>query len=209
MINQITYYVFQPIILLGLTITIIIGGIGFGYSEISNSIQSILNLTNYPTISATNTNQIELIKELEGHNSSVLALAFSPDGKQLASGSNDNSVILWGIPDGDIQLTFNQHVGDIFTVAYSTDGRLIASGGDDNSIRLWQPTDGKLVHHLLDHRGWVHAVSFSPDGRRLASGGDDKATKIWSISSGNLLESLSFGGHVFDVAYSPDKTILD
>jgi len=135
-------------------------------------------------------------KVLSGHDKTVFSVAFSPDGRYLASGSWDKTIKLWEIPSGNLLKTMEGHKDDVFSVAFSPDGRYLASGSWDESIKLWEIPSGQLVKTFKGHGSYVYDVAFSPDGRYLASGSEDRTVKLREIPSGNLLETLP--GYEYD-----------
>ena len=145
-----------------------------------------------------------------GHSKPVTSLAFSPEGKTLASGSVDRSIKLWDVASGRELRSLGGHGSWVISVAFSPDGRTLASGSDDNSIKLWDAASGRELRTLTGHRKNVVSVAYSPDGKILASGSWDKSIKLWDPATGRELRSLTgHGESVSSVAFSPDgKTLV-
>jgi WD40 repeat protein len=142
---------------------------------------------------------------LKGHSGGVLSVAFSPDGKRLASGSADKTIKLWDTGTGTELLTLKGHLRAVTSVDFSPDGRHLASGSEDSSIILWDTVTGKKLLTLLGHAVGVHSVDFSPDGKRLASGSRYPSIILWDTVSGKKLFTLTgHMGGVRSVAFSPD-----
>ena len=138
---------------------------------------------------------------LEGHQKEVSDMAFSPEGKLMATASWDKTIKIWSC-DGELLQTLKGHKDAVNSVAFGPEGDPIASGSKDGTIKLWS-RDGKLLQTLVGHNGPVNSVAFSPDGKLIASGSDDKTIKLWS-RDGKLLQT--FEGHkdrVNSVAFSP------
>ncbi len=125
-----------------------------------------------------------------GHWQCVWLVAFSPEGRYLASGGGDNTIKVWQVASGKLLRTLKGHSGYVSSVAFSPDGRHLASGSWDNTIKVWQVASGELLRTLKGHSGWVHSVAFSPDGRYLASGSFDATVKMWDVESGKSLATF-------------------
>jgi WD40 repeat protein len=133
------------------------------------------------------------------------AIAFSPDGTLLASGSSDRTITLWSMPGGEVTATLTGHNDVIYSIAFSPDGRLLASGSQDHSIKLWSVPDGALKATLVGQGHTFASVTFSPDGQWLASGSRDKTIRLWSMRERAVKATLR--GHsdeLSSVAFSPD-----
>jgi WD40 repeat protein len=130
-------------------------------------------------------------------------VAFSADGRLLASGSDDKTIKLWDPSTGALKHTLEGYSSLVWSVAFSADGRLLASGSFDKTIKLWDPNTGALNHTLEGHSELVRLVTFSADGRLLASGSDDNTIKLWDASTGALKHTISTdGGYLTNIEFS-------
>ena len=145
-----------------------------------------------------------------GHSFVVNSVAFSPDGRTLASGSTDTTIKLWEVTSGRELRTLARHSQEVTSVTFSPDGRTLASGSSDQTVKLWDVASGRELRALAGHSQGVTSVAFSPDGRTLASGSQDETVKLWDVASGRELRTLAWRNHrrIHSVAFSPDGRIL-
>ncbi|GAB3981566.1 hypothetical protein GCM10029978_082850 [Actinoallomurus acanthiterrae] len=137
----------------------------------------------------------------------IYTVAFSPDGRTLATGGADHSVRLWNLPDRRPMATLTGHAYDVFAAAFSPDGRTLATAGYDGKVILWSPAGRTRVATLDTHGNSVSALTFSPDGGLLASAGD--AVRLWSVPdhrSAGALPTRDEG--MFTAAFAPHGNTL-
>jgi WD40 repeat protein len=145
------------------------------------------------------------LRWLIGHDGPVNSVAWSPDGRCLATGSDDGTVMLWDSASGGMLHPLEEHSNSVLTVAWSPDGQRLASGSSDKTVKIWDAASGRVIHSLEGHGSLVYSVAWSPEGQRLASGSSDKTVKIWDAASGRAIHSLEeHGDLVLTVAWSPD-----
>ena len=162
----------------------------------------------------------------------VYCVAWSPDGKQVLSGSLDTSLKLWDATTGALVREFKAykekefekgHREGVFTAAFSPDGQAIVSGGSDRAIKVWNVADGSVTRELVNpnlkpgpwpmaHPGWVYGVRFLPDGRLVSVGGAPRNhgfLATWNVTEGKMLtgEELPLGAF-YSVAVSNDGQLL-
>jgi WD40 repeat protein len=143
------------------------------------------------------------------HPSWVWRVSYSPDGKTLASASQDKTVKLWDVGTGKELKTLNGHQDRVLSVSYSPDGKTLASASSDTTVKLWDTVTGKELNTLNGHQSTVTSVSYSPDGKTLASASQDKTVKLWDVVTGKELKTLFW--HQFpvnSVSFSPDGKTL-
>ena len=150
-----------------------------------------------------------LISTLTGHTGLVTALACSPDGTRIVSGSADKTLKIWDAASGGELATLVGHKGPVTAVAYCSDGTRIASGSADKTLKIWDAASGGELATLVGHKGPVTAVAYCSAGTRIASGSAGGAVKIWDAAGGAEVANLT--GHanrVTALACSADGTRL-
>ena len=134
------------------------------------------------------------------------SVAWSPDGRQLASGFLGSTIKIWDATTGDLVRTLQGNGGPVLSVAWSPDGTQLASGSN-GVIKIWDITTGVLVHTLESREGWIYSVAWSPDGMHLASGSNG-VIKIWDITTEAEVTISTGGVGVHSIAWSPDGSRL-
>jgi WD40 repeat protein len=123
----------------------------------------------------------ETAAQFRGHEGHIRFVAFSLDGRRLATCSEDRTVRVWQIDDGSYQV-LRGHTDDLFAVAFHPDGTRLASAGRDRAVWLWDLSRGAEVARLQGHTSFVWSLAFSPDGATLASGSGDSTVRLWDTA---------------------------
>ena len=179
--------------------------------QLFNIVKDGRPLDNYPAISPLYALQQSLSKFKEkrrfrGHQDSVKSVSFSPDGKTLATASDDNTARIWDLQGNQLAL-FSGHQDSVKSVSFSPDGKTLATASHDKTVRVWD-LQGNQLALFSGHQDSVNSVSFSPDGKTLATVSKDKTVRIWDLQGNQL---ALFSGHqdsVYSVSFSPDGNCL-
>ncbi|HLX58607.1 MAG TPA: WD40 repeat domain-containing protein [Ktedonobacteraceae bacterium] len=142
--------------------------------------------------------------------SSVLSVAWSPDGKYIASGDTTGIIQVWEAYPGKTMLTYHGHTRFVRGIAWSPDGQHIVSGGDfgDSTAQVWEALTGRHIYtHIRQYR--IFAVSWEPRGRHIATCSFDGSVQLWDAYTGDV--KLVYTGHsgpVYTSAWSPDAKLI-
>ena len=144
------------------------------------------------------------MRVLGRHTGKISAVAFSPDGKLVASASHDQTAKVWELATGRLVLSLATKVAGFNSVVFSPDGSMLATCAND-TIQLWAVSTGRLLHSLDGHTAVVSSVAFHPDGKLLASSSSDGTVALWDVSSGERAATLSSVSNGVDwVVQTPD-----
>ncbi|MBD2234112.1 NB-ARC domain-containing protein [Phormidium tenue] len=155
----------------------------------------------------------QCLQTLKGHTNTINALAFSPQGNILASGSQDATVRLWQLDAPQAEsapcLVLDQHQGRVWAVAFSPDGESLVSASEDCTLKVWNLDTQRCDRTLAGHRAWIKAVAVSPSGKYVASGSFSGTIKLWDFYTGDCLHSWqAHPSTVTALAFSPDGALL-
>ncbi|KAI0937984.1 hypothetical protein AcV7_003303 [Taiwanofungus camphoratus] len=142
---------------------------------------------------------------IDDHRGGICALAYSPDGRYIASGFEDSTIIIWDPVTRQRRSTLQDHFDTVCSLAFSPDSTRLVSGSRDKRLIIWDVASGQRVNILEGHQGFVDSVAYSPDGNTIASASVDFTVRLWDAHTG-IVRSVS-GGHnamVMLVTFSPD-----
>ena len=152
---------------------------------------------------------IRQVREYDGHTAWVRSLAFSPDGKILASGSLDCTIRLWNVETGQCLQILTGHTSGVQSVAFSNDGTTLASGSNDKTIRLWNLQTRECLLVLSGHTNNIIFVTFHPNRQTLITASRDDTVRLWDIQTGTCLQRFNIQiNWELAIALSHDGQIL-
>jgi eukaryotic-like serine/threonine-protein kinase len=149
------------------------------------------------------------LRTFRGHTDGVWSVAYSPDGRLIATGSSDHTAKIWNAATGLELHTLKGHHDWVGGIAFFPDGRRIVTGSSDQTARIWDVATGNELKILVGHTHWITSVAVSPDGQRIVTGSHDNTARIWDAASGKHLLTLKghrirVGPAISSVAFSPN-----
>ena len=150
-----------------------------------------------------------------GHTDAIYAADLTADGRILATGSYDHSIVLWDVATGSAIRTLAGHNGAVFAVAFRADGNVLGSASYDGTVKLWSVATGERLETFSESSEPLYALAFTPDGLRVAAGGEDHRIRMWSVSASAaegtnslLVSRFAHEGSILDLAFSADGESL-
>lgn len=160
-------------------------------------------------LQATRSQPAAVLRSITGHQGTIRTLVFTPDGRRLITGGEDQTIKVWNADTGQQLLNLTGHTSAIKTLVVKSDSSTLVSGSDDQTVKIWNLGIGQLLNTLQGHTSYLNAVVYSPDGQWLASASADQTIKLWNLQTGQLVRTLQ--GHtsyVNGIVFSPDGKTL-
>jgi WD40 repeat protein len=170
-----------------------------GYDDEKGADRAVLQIWDVRTRSVKAT--------LSGHHGMVSAVAYSPDGRTLASASYDRTIKLWDVADGRVRTTLTGHTGDVRCLAFSPDGRTIISGSKDRSVKAWNVATGTAIATYSGNENWVSYVAYAPDGKKFAMPRNGTVC-LHESSTGKPILSITDAAPLRSFTFAPDGLTL-
>uniref|UniRef100_A0A8J6ZM29 PQQ-binding-like beta-propeller repeat protein n=1 Tax=Desmonostoc muscorum LEGE 12446 TaxID=1828758 RepID=A0A8J6ZM29_DESMC len=136
-----------------------------------------------------------LLRTLTGHSNSVNAVAVTPNGQQVISASNDDTLKVWNLATGEKLFTLTGHSDSVNAIAVTPNGQQVISASLDSTLKVWNLATGEELFTLTGHSDWVNAVAVTPNGQQVISASRDRTIKVWNLATGEELFTLT--GHSY------------
>jgi hypothetical protein len=189
------YLVLGAAILAGLLLA---GGLTLSYSRFG---------AHWP--GAAQADRVPQLATLQGHTRPVWSVAFAPDGKTLATGSDDTSVRLWDVATAKETGKLSGHDSAVFAVAFTPSQKILVTGGGDGTVRLWDVATRQELTPLTQHSGTVRRAPISPDGTTVAVANSTQGVELWDLERRELKRTLvGHHGSIMAIAFAPDGRTL-
>lgn len=148
----------------------------------------------------------ELLHTLVGHTAEVTTVVYGPIGNLMASGSKDNSIVIW-TSEGVEKCKMRSHSGEVNALAFSPSGTKLLSGSTDQSVRVWDVANGKCKFMVRNFKAWINSVAWSPDGKLIATGEKETSVKLFNATDGRFVSELTTA-YSAGLAFAPQGDLL-
>jgi eukaryotic-like serine/threonine-protein kinase len=175
------------------------GGIATWYAYVRSALETSMQST-------PSTEQGKTIYVYSGHSGLVWSVAWSPNGKYIASASADKTVQVWGANNGTHHYTYTGHTDTVYGLAWAPDSQRIASSSYDGTVQVWNALNGYYPFSYTEHTSWVWPVAWSHDGNYIASAGGDRTVRVWKATDGQSMYTYrGHSGFIYGLAWAPDS----